>query len=200
MNVKMLQVGPLGTNCYILEDEKTREAAVIDPGGDAPAILKALGDAKLRYILLTHGHYDHVGGVSALRQAFPGVAVYLHAEDAEKDDQLMPTAGLGPLTLWRDGDVVPLGALQVEVLHTPGHTRGSVCLRCRDALFSGDTLFAGSMGRTDFPGGSEGQMTESLRRLGGLEGDLRVFPGHGGFSALERERQENPYLREAMGL
>ena len=201
MKVRIMQVGPIGTNCYILEEDK--KIAVIDPGDDITDSLLRFcvdGDYDLQAVFLTHGHYDHVGGVGALRQAFPGVAVYLQAEDAEKDDQLMPTAGLGPLTLWRDGDVVPLGALQVEVLHTPGHTRGSVCLRCRDALFSGDTLFAGSMGRTDFPGGSDEQMMVSLKQLGELEGDFRVFPGHGEFNTLQREREENPYLRKALSL
>ena len=112
----------------------------------------------------------------------------------------MPTGTLGSLTLWREGEVIPLGNLKVEILHTPGHTRGSVCLQCRDALFTGDTLFSGSCGRTDFPGGSLAQMEQSLRRLGELEGDLRVFPGHNEFTTLERERETNPYLREAMGL
>ena len=99
--------------------------------------------------------------------------------------------------------MVPVGGLQVEVLHTPGHTQGSVCLRCRDALFTGDTLFQGSMGRTDLPGGSEGKMIASLGRLGKLEGDFRVFPGHNEFTTLEAERSNNPYLKmalEGMGL
>jgi len=149
-------------------------------------------------VFLTHGHYDHVGGVAALRRAFPAVPVYLHPADTGGISQLLPTAGLGNVTLWRDGDVVKLGDLQVEVLHTPGHTPGSVCLRCRDVLFSGDTLFAGSCGRTDFPGGSMDEMMASLARLGGLEGDLRVLPGHEGETTLSRERQYNPYLRQAM--
>ena len=154
--------------------------------------------AAVDIAILSHGHYDHVGGVTAVRQAFPGVPVYLHPEDADGTDQLMPTAKLGPLTLWRDGDVVPLGNLKVEVLHTPGHTPGSVCLRCRDALFTGDTLFAGSCGRTDLPGGDGEKMTASLKRLGELEGDFRIFPGHNEFTTLEQERATNPYLKMAM--
>lgn len=203
MEIRHIYIPSVYTNCYLLADEDSGALAVIDPGDDISRTLLHLcvdNGRELRYIFLTHGHYDHVGGVTALRRIFPNVPVCLHPEDGNGTDRLLPTAALGPLTLWRDGEVVPLGGLKVEVLHTPGHTRGSVSLRCRDALFTGDTLFAGSMGRTDFPGGSDSQMMDSLHRLGELEGDYRVFPGHGDFTTLERERAENPYLREAMGL
>ncbi len=201
MDIKCIYIPSVYTNCYLLADEDSGALAVIDPGDDiSKDLLRFCADNSrdLRAVFLTHGHYDHVGGVTAVRQAFPGVPVYLHPEDADGTDQLMPTAKLGPLTLWRDGDVVPLGNLKVEVLHTPGHTRGSVCLCCRDTLFSGDTLF--SCGRTDFPGGSWEQMGRSLQRLGLLEGDFQVLPGHNESTTLEQERQENPYLREAIGL
>ncbi len=203
MDIRHIYIPSVYTNCYLLVDEDSGALAAIDPGDDISHTLRPLcvdNGWDLRAVFLTHGHYDHVGGVAALRQAFPHVPVYLHSEDANGTDQLMPTGTLGSLTLWREGEVIPLGNLKVEILHTPGHTRGSVCLQCRDALFTGDTLFSGSCGRTDFPGGSLAQMELSLRRLGRLEGDLRVFPGHNEFTTLERERETNPYLREAMGL
>lgn len=201
MDIKRIYIPSVYTNCYLLADEATGAVAVIDPGDDVTdTVARLCTDSgwTLRGVFLTHGHYDHVGGVSPLRRAFPDVSVYLHPADTGGTSQLLPTAGLGNVTLWRDGDVVKLGELQVEVLHTPGHTPGSVCLRCRDVLFSGDTLFAGSCGRTDFPGGSMEEMMTSLARLGGLEGDLRVLPGHEGETTLGRERQYNPYLRQAM--
>ena len=203
MEIKHIYIPSVYTNCYLLVDEQSGAAAVVDPGDDISSTLLRLSvdnGWEVRAVFLTHGHYDHVGGVNALRRKFPDVPVYLHPEDTGKNDRLSPTAPLGAVKLWREGDVVPLGSLQVEVLHTPGHTPGSVCLRCRDALFTGDTLFAGSMGRTDLPGGSEEAIMDSLKRLGKLEGDYRVFPGHNEFTTLERERQTNPYLREAMGL
>lgn len=201
MDIKRIYIPSVYTNCYLLADEATGAAAVIDPGDDVTdTVARLCADSgwTLRGVFLTHGHYDHVGGVTALRRAFPEVSVYLHPADTGGTSQLLPTADLGNVTLWRDGDVIKLGELQVEVLHTPGHTPGSVCLRCRDVLFSGDTLFAGSCGRTDFPGGSMEEMMTSLARLGGLEGDLRVLPGHEGETTLGRERQYNPYLRQAM--
>lgn len=200
MKVKLLQVGPLGTNCYILEDEETREAAVIDPGGDAPAIEKALEGAELRYILLTHGHYDHTGGAAELAEAFPAAEVYVHPKDCPGPDRyLFPLETQVPgVRFYGEGDEIALGSAKVEVLHTPGHSEGSVTLRCGDLLFCGDTLFAGSCGRTDFPGGSVPKMLASLRRLGELEGDFQVLPGHMEPSTLEAERAHNPYLRQAM--
>lgn len=200
MKVKMLQVGPLGTNCYILEDEGTHEMAVIDPGGDVPEIVQALEGAELRYILLTHGHYDHTGGVAELAEAFPQAAAYIHEGDFHGvDPSLFPLGSqMDNVNFYGEGDVLTLGQHTVQVLHTPGHSEGGVTLRCGDLLFCGDTLFAGSCGRTDFPGGDVPKILASLRRLGELEGDLRVCPGHMALSTLEEERAHNPYLRQAL--
>ena len=198
MKIKAMQVGEIGTNCYLLEDESTNSAAVIDPGGDAPRILKQLeaDGARAECILLTHGHFDHTGGIRALREALPGIPVYLHPEDAAlTGDQVMP--GVGPTIPYGEGDSVTVGGLTVRVLHTPGHTPGGVTLQVEDVLFTGDTLFQGSMGRTDLPGGSYEVIMASLRRLADLPGDYRVLPGHMGGSTLERERKTNYYLMEA---
>ena len=200
MNIKTMQVGPIGTNCYLLEDESTRQAAVIDPGGDAPRLLAALKGLDVRRILLTHGHYDHTGAAAELASALPQAEVYIHERDyRDVDPGLFPLrTQLSAVNFYGEGDRLPLGELTLEVLHTPGHSQGSVTLRCGDVLFCGDTLFAGSCGRTDFPGGDTAKILASLRRLGEPEGNLQVLPGHMESSTLDRERQVNPYLRQAM--
>ena len=200
MNIKAMQVGPIGTNCYLLEDESTRQAAVIDPGGDAPRLLAALKGLDVRRILLTHGHYDHTGAAAERAAALPQAEVYIHERDyRDVDPGLFPLrTQLSAVNFYGEGDRLPLGELTLEVLHTPGHSQGSVTLRCGDVLFCGDTLFAGSCGRTDFPGGDTAKILASLRRLGELEGNLQVLPGHMESSTLDRERQVNPYLRQAM--
>ena len=202
MKVKVLCVGPIGTNCYILEDEETRLAAVIDPGDEADKILKALREdgVTVEYILLTHGHYDHTTAVPDLHKAMPQAKIYIHRADANgAGNQLFPLAGqVEGLRYYDEGDELKLGTLTIQVLHTPGHSKGSVTLKVADVLFCGDTLFAGSCGRTDFAGGSYAEIMDSLKRLGELEGDFYVCPGHDITSTLERERRSNPFLREAM--
>ena len=201
MQIKVMQVGQLGTNCYLLEDEETRTAAVVDPGGEGARILAQLkaDGMELKLILLTHAHFDHTGGVAELCAALPRVPVYLHPADAALvGGDVFPAVG-AETTPYQDGDVVKLGKMDIEVLHTPGHSPGSVTLKVEDVLFTGDTLFAGSCGRTDLRGGSYEQIMQSLKRLGELKGDFHVCPGHEATSTLERERQNNPFLREAMG-
>ena len=199
MKIKALQVGPIGTNCYLLEDETTNAAAVVDPGGEPERILHQLkaDGAEVKCILLTHAHFDHTGGVAGLRAALPGVPVYLHPADAA----LLGTGempAIGPTVPYEEGDKVSVGSLTVQVLHTPGHTPGGVTLLVegQNVLFTGDTLFQGSMGRTDL-GGSYEEIMRSLARLAALEGDYHVLPGHMGTSTLERERRTNYYLMEA---
>ena len=202
MDIKTLQVGPIGTNCYLLCDETEKLCAVIDPGGDAGRVAAAVEDSGCApcAILLTHGHYDHTGAVAELSARWPGVPVYLNRRDVYEGDaylqQLFP-----PVPCAKDygeGDTVQVGGLTLQVLATPGHSEGSVTLRCGDVLFCGDTLFAGSCGRTDFPGGSVKKIMASLKRLGSLEGDLQVYPGHMETSTLDQERSWNPYLHQAM--
>lgn len=202
MKVKMMQVGPIGTNCYILEDEKAHVAAIIDPGDEADRILSVMQeeDASVEYILLTHGHYDHTTAVPELHKAYPQAKIYIHQADANgAGSRLFPLAGqVEGLLAYDEGDTLTLGSLTIEVLHTPGHSKGSVTLRVEDVLFTGDTLFAGSCGRTDLAGGSYEEILASLKRLGELEGNFHVLPGHEGTSTLDQERKFNPYMREAM--
>ncbi len=202
MEIKCLTVGPIGTNCYLLCDEQAKACAVIDPGGDGPRVCDAVRACGCDpcAILLTHGHYDHTGAVADLREAWPQLPVYLSHKDVYADAyarQLFPPIP-GAVDLG-EGDSVTVGGLTVTVLATPGHSKGSVTFRCGGVLFCGDTLFAGSCGRTDFVGGSMEEMMASLRRLGALEGDLQVLPGHMEPSTLERERRTNPFLLQAMG-
>ena len=202
MKVKVMQVGAIGTNCYILEDEETGKAAVIDPGDEAGAIANVLEEDKadVEYILLTHGHYDHTTGVPELKRRFPAAKVYIHRADANgAGSQLFPLAGqVKDLNYYKEGDTLTLGSLTILVMETPGHSPGSVTLQVGDVLFTGDTLFCGSCGRTDLRGGSYDQIMASLKRLGKLEGDFHVCPGHDRTSTLEQERRYNPFLREAM--
>ena len=202
MEIKTLQVGPIGTNCYILEDDQTNLAAVIDPGDEPELIQEALEKegVEVRYLLLTHGHYDHTTAVPALHRVYPQADIYIHQADANgAGSTLFPLAGeVDDLKLYDEGDVIRLGDHEIQVLHTPGHSPGSVTLKVEDVLFTGDTLFAGSCGRTDLRGGSYEQIMQSLKRLGELKGDFHVCPGHEATSTLERERRSNPFLMEAM--
>lgn len=209
MEIKFLQVGPIGTNCYLLCDEKAGLCAVIDPGGDAGRILAAVRQlgVQVSCVLLTHGHYDHTGAVTELCRALPELTVHIHPADFnnDRDSRLFPLKGqmesagvLPAVRFYDDGSRLRVGSLELQVLHTPGHSKGSVTLLCRNTLFCGDTLFAGSCGRTDFADGSMSEMMVSLKRLGGLKGNYAVLPGHMETSDLDTERARNPYLIQAM--
>lgn len=194
LKIHTLPVGQLETNCYILYNELEQDCLVVDPGAEPEAVLaavKALGK-QITAILLTHGHFDHVGGV---RHIFSesDCDIYLCPDDCQMPENM--TAGpLVYTNALQDGDTLHLAGLDLQVIHTPGHTPGSVCFLCKDALFSGDTLFSGSCGRTDFPCGSWDALSASLRRLKALDGDYTVYPGHGESTKLSIERIYNPYM------
>ena len=195
LNIHTLPLGAYQTNCYLVWDEDSPACVVIDPGYQPDTVLaeaKRLGK-EIAAILLTHGHFDHVGAVRDLA-AETGCPVYLN----EADLSMPPQMTAGPLyytDTYGEGDFVELAGLSFKILHTPGHTPGSVCLMCENAIFSGDTLFWGSCGRTDLPGGSWHTIRTSLNRLANLSGDYDVYPGHGDATKLSFERKMNPYMQ-----
>lgn len=203
MKTITLQVGPIMTNCYILCDDQTMVCAVVDPGADADRVSQAVAETGCTpvCILLTHGHYDHTGAVADLLKRFPTIPVYLNHRDVyDETDQRMRHLfpPLHSTVNYDDGDTVGVGGLTVSVLSTSGHSAGSVTLLCGDVMFAGDTLFAGSCGRTDLASGSIDDMLASLARLGRLEGEYSVLPGHMGASVLSREREYNPFMLQAL--
>lgn len=200
MLIKSIPVGQLETNCYVVTNEDTLHCVVIDPGDESNTILDYLEDNRLvcEAILLTHGHYDHVGAVEAVQEE-TGAKVYMH----KADDHRLSGDYHFPYTLpengayYQDGDVLELAGLRFAVIGTPGHTKGGVTLQCENALFTGDTLFKGSCGRTDLPGGDMDEELQSLKKLCSLPGEYEVYPGHMDPSTLERERMFNYYCRLA---
>lgn len=195
LQMLMLPLGEYQTNCYMVWESGSDTCVVIDPGYEPEEILQKakLMNKKIEAILLTHGHFDHVGGVQEL-VAQTGAPVYLHPADSVMEPAWLfpPTGKTLPL---QEGQVLTLAGLEMQVFHTPGHTPGSVCLGFEDCLISGDTLFARSVGRTDFVGGDWEQMQNSLRRLMSLKGKYKVYPGHGNATTLEQEKKYNPYCR-----
>ena len=199
-------VGQIDTNCYLIGDEKEKVCAVVDPGGSPERVLDMIGKSGLepRMILLTHGHWDHVGAIPALLEKWPDLPVYAHEKELCPADEpnphyFFPHAGKNQRT-YGEGDTLSLGGLTLKVLHTPGHSAGSVVILAEDVMLAGDTLFAGCCGRYDLTGGDGAQMAASLKRLGSLEGDYKVCPGHGALTTLEQERRTNPCVRQALGL
>ena len=206
MKIQTIPVGQLMTNCYLVCDEQAKVCAVVDPGGEAERIAAAVEKTgcALQYILLTHGHYDHFTGVKGLLEKYD-VPVYIHPADAEEGRNnpwslKFPRLDDAHQRWYGEGDTLTLGSLIIHVLGTPGHSKGSVCLVVEDAILAGDTLFYGSCGRTDFPGGDYKEMLLSLARLARLEGNYRVYPGHDRPTDLERERRMNPYMRQGLTL
>lgn len=207
MKIDILPVGLIKTNCYVVQNSR-KEAALIDPGAQPDKILRFLEAQALtlKMILLTHGHFDHMGAVDGILEQYD-VPVYIHPQDEEMTKTPFQNASLdfgGPgitcrtSNLYGEGDEIPFGDITFRVLHTPGHTEGSVCLLATDegesVLFTGDTVFAGSVGRTDLYGGSYPKIAASARRIAALPENYRLFPGHGEDSTLNWEREQNPYL------
>lgn len=189
--LRKLVLGAYQANCYILGCKETGEGVVIDPGDEAPRIIREIAKSGLKicHILITHGHIDHIGGAGELKKA-TNAPVMIHALDASG---LNP----GPDALFFDGQQIQVGTYTLTVIHTPGHSPGGVCFHAPGAVFTGDTLFAGSIGRTDFRGGDYNALIKGVReKIFPLGDDLRVYPGHGPSSTIGRERATNPFFRQ----
>ena len=201
MLIKSLPVGPIETNCHIVTDEETLKCAIIDPGDESNTILDYIESNNLtpEAIFLTHGHFDHHMALIAVMDATNAPA-YINKKEINAEGHSNPhmMEDNGRMTWYAEGDVIKVGELEFVVMETPGHSAGSVTLKCEDALFTGDTLFRDSCGRTDLGGSMEVLLT-SLRRLSALDGDYEVYPGHAGSTTLNRERNFNYYMKYADG-
>jgi hydroxyacylglutathione hydrolase len=203
--IKHLTVGPIMANCYIVGCEETKATAVIDPGDEADRILMVLAESGLivKTIINTHGHFDHVSANKRMKEV-TGAELLIHSLDAPMLSQLSASAAAwgmssddspAPDRTIADGDVVQVGSIALTVIHTPGHTPGGISLHSENAVFVGDTLFAGSIGRTDFPGGDFGVLKTSIReKLFTLDDDVTVYPGHMGLTTIGREKHTNPFV------
>lgn len=207
MIFKVRKTGSLSTNCYIIGCPETKEAVVVDPGWDSADIINILEEENLhlKYIINTHGHIDHIGANGDLKE-YSGAKILIHQADAAflTDPQKNLSAAFGGKKITspeadgflHEGDVIKVGpSIDLEVLHTPGHTPGGICLKGSNFILTGDTLFAGSIGRTDLPGGSYEELVKSIKeKLFTLEGDYFIYPGHGPSSTLKKERTSNPFV------
>lgn len=206
MIVYTLPLGPMQANCYLLECEETRSAIVIDPGDEADVILDIISDHKLKleFIINTHGHIDHISANNDLKKK-TSAKLCIHRLDADiiVDPQKNLSSFIGkpissppPDRILEDGDIIESGTIKLKVIHTPGHSPGSICLLADDAIFTGDLLFAGGIGRYDFPGSSYNQIMDSLKKITELDDNLIVYPGHGFNTTIGEEKESNPFLND----
>ncbi len=201
-------VGELEANCFFVTDEEAKEAFLVDTGDYSYELeerIRDFGAGNIKYLLLTHGHFDHIGYVAEMKKKMPWVKIVIGKDDAHftKENDLLALAyGMPPERfeadiLAEDGTELPFGTQTIKVLATPGHTKGGVCYLVGNSLFTGDTLIKGTIGRTDFPTGDIVEMMASLRKLMALEGDYHVYCGHDNNTTLQKERTMNPYMRKA---
>lgn len=201
--IKSITLGELGNNCYLITDKSSGLSALVDCTEYSEKMRSFIGDAKLEYILLTHGHFDHIGGVAEVKRNY-GTKVVISEQDAPmlnsgkeslsaffgiKQEKIIPDITV------TEGSEIILGETVIKVLSTPGHTKGGVCYLLDDCIFTGDTLFFCSCGRTDFPGGSSKEIMQSLKRLSTLDDSLKVYPGHDRTSTIAFEKANNPFMR-----
>ena len=203
MKVISEKFGSMDNNCSLIIDEKTNQSALVDCNEFSQKMIDMIGDTNLKYILLTHGHFDHIIGVKSVKEKY-GAQVVISKEDEPMLNSAKlslavfcnaPQNNVDADIIVKDGDEITLGKTKIKVMATPGHTSGSVCYIAENCIFSGDTLFYCSCGRTDFPSGSPEQMRSSLQKLKALDGDYKVYTGHNNLTTLDFERKNNPYMK-----
>ncbi len=207
IDISYIVLGMLQNNTFFLKDEETGELAVIDPSIECDELFDAIDSngGNLKYILLTHGHFDHVGGVKSLKDRYKKAQVCISKDEMELlNNESLNGAKLHRLKLddvevdveLSDSDILLLGNIEIKFITTPGHTLGSGCFIVKNHIFSGDTLFCQSIGRTDFPTSNHSDMMKSLKKLKDLQGEYAVYPGHDVFTTLDSERKYNPYMKQ----
>lgn len=206
MNILRIPAGVYAVNCYLIFSENSNAGIIVDPGGDADELIRKIeeNNVDLKYIVLTHGHGDHIGAVKDIKEKYK-VDVLIHKEDADMiedaNKNLSINMAMGAIEIkadktLRSGDSIQFGELEAQVIHTPGHTKGGICLKIENNLVSGDTLFKGSIGRCDLYGGDYATLINSIRqKLLKLPDDTIVYPGHGAESTIGSEKKNNQYLR-----